>query len=372
MKDVERFVEEQTSETTCANIAEGAVDAFNRFCAEFDISSKTPEFPECGSNEEIVEWARTAKRIFDENNAKMKGYKESLMTMSRWTLQGTYNYLTHESALKKIAAVANFDHFQGNTLVTVLDNGKLRGFTMNNGTVQKTQRLPGFMRGWKVLTGGRSNVDYRKGGFVSESGNGFKRPNPSEKYDEPRAKRRWGNGYGQRRWNMRSRAQRTKDRVEGSRELALRKGHYLADLRCARATLRRRRGPARFVLVQAYAGAARISSSLSFGEPKNTTAILPCTRKSFDDRLYQFPTTPNQCGVKSGWNAEMRSLSEEDIMLIQCTGWNHNDLYQAMIWVEVQVNRNYSDQKCKSICWYIVLFFLLGGIFGTIMEELSA
>ncbi|CAG5101871.1 Oidioi.mRNA.OKI2018_I69.chr1.g40.t1.cds [Oikopleura dioica] len=53
------------------------------------------------------------------------------------------------------------------------------------------------------------------------------------------------------------------------------------------------------------------------GEPKNTTAILPCTRKSFDDRLYQFPTIPNQCGVKSGWNPEMRSLSEEDTMLIQ-------------------------------------------------------
>jgi len=92
--------------------------------------------------------------------------------------------------------------FNSNTIVTVADNGALRPFVVTDGKLERSSKLPDFCRDWRVQTGGRSGINYRKGGFAPE--NGFKR-NSERKEEVPVAKKQWGtrDGGSERRGNYR-------------------------------------------------------------------------------------------------------------------------------------------------------------------------
>ncbi len=115
-------------------------------------------------------------------------FKEAIASEARWTLNGCYNFLKEESQLKKLMLVARYDSFNANNVVTVADNGTLRAFTVTGEKVERTSKLPDFCKDWKIQTGGRTGINYRKGGFAPE--NGFKRQGNSG--EGPVAKRQWG------------------------------------------------------------------------------------------------------------------------------------------------------------------------------------
>lgn len=56
-----------------------------------------------------------------------------------WTLEGTHKFLTTNSQLKQLQAVARYDNLNRNNIVTVSDNGSLRTFIYNEGKVMKSK-----------------------------------------------------------------------------------------------------------------------------------------------------------------------------------------------------------------------------------------
>ena len=120
---------------------------------------------------------------------KIDDFKAAVQSIDRWTLNGCYNFLKEESALKKLMLVARYDSFNSNAVVTVSDNGSFRVFNVNDGKVERTSKIPDYCKQWRIQTGGRSGIAYRKGGFAPEGG--IKRP-VEKNGDGPVPKRRWG------------------------------------------------------------------------------------------------------------------------------------------------------------------------------------
>jgi hypothetical protein len=123
------------------------------------------------------------------SKAKIDEFKAAIGSIDRWTMKGCYNFLKESSSLKKLMQIARYDSFNSATIVTVGDNGTFRTFEVNEDRVERTSRMPEFCRQWKLQTGGRSNIAYRKGGYAPEGG--LKR-NQEADNNGPVAKKRWG------------------------------------------------------------------------------------------------------------------------------------------------------------------------------------
>ncbi|CAG5101873.1 Oidioi.mRNA.OKI2018_I69.chr1.g41.t1.cds [Oikopleura dioica] len=96
------------------------------------------------------------------------------------------------------------------------------------------------------------------------------------------------------------------------------------------------------------------------GKPRNTEACCCCSNP-FDDRLYQFPVKTDICGYKSGWN-ELMPISEEDMMIMECTGWNQQQLWAGMKEVQRALDKTYwTSIFCRSL-WLVL--FVVGWYFA--------
>ncbi|CAG5101851.1 Oidioi.mRNA.OKI2018_I69.chr1.g30.t1.cds [Oikopleura dioica] len=88
-----------------------------------------------------------------------------------------------------------------------------------------------------------------------------------------------------------------------------------------------------------------------------------CCPHPFDNRLYRYPVISTGCGYKSGWNENM-PLSEEDEMLMECTGWNQAQLWEGMKRVQSALD---SSHCCALyfklvVCAFILFFFVMAFI----------
>ncbi|CAG5109550.1 Oidioi.mRNA.OKI2018_I69.chr2.g4070.t1.cds [Oikopleura dioica] len=100
------------------------------------------------------------------------------------------------------------------------------------------------------------------------------------------------------------------------------------------------------------------------GNPKDASSC-----RFSDSRLYQYPVKTALCGVKSGWNQFM-SLSEEDRMIMECTGWNQNQLWAGMASVQTLLDQDYtSGLACKIICRTIIFLLLCRVLFYLITKK---
>ncbi|CAG5081444.1 Oidioi.mRNA.OKI2018_I69.PAR.g9879.t1.cds [Oikopleura dioica] len=69
--------------------------------------------------------------------------------------------------------------------------------------------------------------------------------------------------------------------------------------------------------------------------------LAPCANSSYDDRLYQFPVEKTFCGDKPMWD-ETKPPSEEDMMIMEVTGWSKEQLYAGMKEVQTALTYQYN------------------------------
>ncbi|CBY43287.1 unnamed protein product, partial [Oikopleura dioica] len=195
MEAVRRRIQEESSENLNKSIVEAELARLENFKGELGFAHKIDDFQEGGTNEAIVEWALAAKTKLAESDKKWKDFRAMVGSQDKWSLEGTYQFLLGESMLKKLQSVGQYDNLNRNVIVTVSDNGRLRPFVCNDGVVSRTNKLPGFCRSWRIVTGGRSGISYGDAnGFFPDGG--YRREDRERENHGPPAKRRWGRGGG--------------------------------------------------------------------------------------------------------------------------------------------------------------------------------
>ncbi|CBY09614.1 unnamed protein product [Oikopleura dioica] len=209
--EVRRLINERSSENLNESIVSAELARLENFKREIGFAHKLTEYPADGSDADIIAWAIKANEEIVKGAKKMTDFTNMVASTDKWTLDGTYKYLTSCSMLKELQGVARFDNLSSNTIVTVSDTGTLRAFVYNDGTVSRTNKLPAYCRSWRLVTGGRSNINYGSaGGFFPEGG--YRREEREGDHREPPAKRRWGRGGGSYRGNSNRGAYRGRGR----------------------------------------------------------------------------------------------------------------------------------------------------------------
>ncbi|CAG5101901.1 Oidioi.mRNA.OKI2018_I69.chr1.g54.t1.cds [Oikopleura dioica] len=85
--------------------------------------------------------------------------------------------------------------------------------------------------------------------------------------------------------------------------------------------------------------------------------FLPCSDPA-DDRLYRFPVEKTFCGTKPNWD-ETVPPSEEDMMIMEVTGWSKEQLYAGMKKVQAELTDRYTVMITMRIVGPVVFFLIV-------------